>query len=120
VCKVQAALQAPLIREQTDNIDSNLSDLKVQALLASMLNQHQIEPPTVNAVYVLFLGKDMQSKVGELQGGSEFLAYQNHFHASQGVVRYVVVPFDADLTRERRTTAQGILSTLVSLDGPAW
>jgi hypothetical protein len=120
VCKPSAAFQGPLIREQTDNVDSDLSDLKVQALLVSMLNSHQLQPPNVNAVYVLFLGKDVQSKIGEQKGGRDFLAYHNHFHASQGVVRYVVVPFDTDLAREKRTTAQGILGVLVSPDGPAW
>jgi hypothetical protein len=119
VCKASAAFQSPLIRERTDNVDSDVSDLKVQALLVSMLNSHQLQPPNVNAVYVLFLGKDVQSKIGEQQGGREFLAYHNHFHASQGVVRYVVVPFDTDLAREKRTTAQGILAMLVNPDGPA-
>jgi hypothetical protein len=119
VCQASGGFQAPSIREQTDNVDNALSDLKVQALLVSMFNNHQLQPPNVNAVYVLFLGRDVQSKVGEQKGGHDFLAYQNHFHASQGVVRYVVVPFDTDLAREKRTTAQGILGMLVNPDGPA-
>ena len=114
------SLPGPVIKEKANNIDSELSDLRIQALLASMLNRHQLQPPDVNTVYVLFLGKGVQSKTGEQQGGREFLAYHNHFHASQGVVRYLVVPFDTDLARERRSTVQGILAMLLNPDGPAW
>jgi hypothetical protein len=120
VCKAPAPVQAPVVRERTEGVDRNLSDLKIQALLDSMIASHQLQTPIANAVYVLFLAPNLQSKIGEQHSGRDFLAYHNHFHAKQGEVRYVVVPFDADLGREKRTTARAILNLLNNPDGPVW
>jgi hypothetical protein len=120
VCKASTPLQAPVARERTEGVDGNLSDLKIQLLLDSMIASNQLRAPTANAVYVLFLAPNLQSKIGEQQSGRDFLAYHNHFHAKQGEIRYIVVPFDADLGREKRTTARAILNLLNNPDGPVW
>jgi len=120
VCQASAPLQAPVVSERTEGVDANLSDLKIQSLLDSMIAGHQLHTPTTSAVYVLFLAPNLQAKIGEQQSGRDFLAYHNHYHAKQGAVRYIVVPFDPDLRREKRTTARAILNLLNNPDGPVW
>lgn len=120
ICKPTPQAPIPTVREYSENVNDRLSDLRIQALLDSMIDSHKVALPNANAVYVLFLDSNTHVTMGGRQGGVEFLAYHNHFHGNQGKVRYIVVPFDSDLSREKRTTARAILETLNYPDGPEW
>jgi hypothetical protein len=120
ICKPTPQAPIPAVREYSENVTDRLSDLRIQALLDSMIESHKVTLPNANAVYVLFLDSNTHVTMGGRQGGVEFLAYHNHFHGNQGEVRYIVVPFDSDLSREKRTTARAILETLNYPDGPEW
>ena len=120
LCSTTVPVAIPTVREYTGSMDSKLSDLKIQALLNSMIERHTVPAPGANALYVLFLDQSSRLSIGEFQSGVEFLAYHNHFHADKGEVRYIVVPFDSDLKREKRTTALAILDALNYPDGPPW
>jgi hypothetical protein len=117
ICKPTPQAPIPTVREYSENVNDRLSDLRIQALLDSMIESHKVALPNANAVYVLFLDSNTHVTMGGRQGGVEFLAYHNHFHGNQGEVRYIVVPFDSDLRREKRTTARAILETLNYPDG---
>ena len=120
ICKPTPQAPIPSVREYSESVADRLSDLRIQVLLDSMIESHKVALPNANAVYVLFLDSNTHVTMGGRQGGVEFLAYHNHFHGNQGEVRYIVVPFDSDLSREKRTTARAILETLNNPDGPEW
>jgi hypothetical protein len=117
ICRTGAALAAPTTHEELDGIEGDISDLQIQTRLAAMFSKQQLEPPSTNSIYVVFLAPQIQSKIGGHVGGRSYLAYHNHFHGSDGEIRYAVVPFDSDRQREERTTSLAILNMLVNPDG---
>jgi hypothetical protein len=118
ICGTAAAPLAPVVHEELDHIEGNLSDLQIQIRLQKMLDSHKLEVPTANSIYVVFLAPELHSRVNQREAGRSYLAYHNHFHAQQGEIRYVVVPFDSDPQRQKRTIARGILNILINPDGP--
>jgi hypothetical protein len=73
-----------------------------------------------NTVFVIFLAPGLTSSLGNGSSGSEFLAYHNHFHASSGVVRYVVVPFDSERERWLKSARESLTQAIVNPEGNAW
>ena len=120
LCRAQAQAPVPTVAEYSENVDSKFSDLRVQALLNSMIDSHKVPVPSASSLYVLFLDSSIQLTIGEKHGEGEFLAYNNHFHGDHGEVRYVVVPFDSNTAREKRTAARAILNTLANPEGSPW
>ena len=118
ICLAGAAPSAPIVHEAFEHVDGNLSDLEIQTRLQAMLGTHQLEPPTLRSIYVVFLAPEIRSQIGKREAGLHYLAYHNHFHAREGVVHYVVVPFDSDSKRQRRSATRAILNALMDPDGP--
>jgi hypothetical protein len=101
-----------------ERVEGNLSDLQIQARLQAMLDAHQLEPPTLRSIYVVFLAPQIRSQIGEREASRDYLAYHNHFHAREGVIHYVIVPFDSDSQRQRRSATRALLNALLDPDGP--
>ncbi len=98
----------------------SLSDLQIQARLASMLRDGTVPPPRQETVYLVFLAPGIRSTLASAVGGRDYLAVYNHFHASQGEIRYIVVPVDADPTKEIRTASRALLRELIGPEGDVW
>jgi hypothetical protein len=118
ICGTAAAPTAPVVHQDLDHLEGDLSDLHIQTRLQKMLGRHQLELPTLNSIYVVLLAPEIHSKIGDREAGRSYLAYHNHFHAREGEIRYVVVPFDTDRQRQRRTIARAILNLLINPAGP--
>jgi len=88
--------------------------------LASILREGTLPAPRPETFYLVFLAPEIRSILGSAQGGRDFLAFHNHFHASQGEIRYIVVPFDPDSRREMQTASRALLRALIGTDGGAW
>lgn len=91
-----------------------LSDLDIQAQLDALLRSGTLAPPTRDTLYVIYLAPEVRSTLGAVAGGEDYLAFENHFHASQGEIRYIVVPFDTDLDREVRTATRALLRAMIA------
>jgi hypothetical protein len=120
ICRTSAAPAAPTTHEELGGIEGNISDLQIQTRLVAMLSKHQLEPPSTNSIYIVFLAPEIRSKIGGREGGRSYLAYHNHFHGREGEIRYVVVPFDSDRQRQELTTSRAILNILINPDGVVW
>jgi hypothetical protein len=103
-------------REVTDDLSgtTSLSDMQIQARLASMLRSGALPAPKQETVYLVYLAPEIRSTLASAVGGQDYLAFQNHFHASQGEVRYLVVPFDSDSQRQVRTASRALLRALIT------
>jgi hypothetical protein len=118
ICAAGAAASAPAVHNASEPVEGTISDLEIQRRLQTMLASRQLELPTLRSIYVVFLAPDVRSQIGEEEAGRSYLAYHNHFHAREGVVHYVVVPFDSESQREKRTATRAILNALIDPDGP--
>jgi hypothetical protein len=127
LAKMKVSLTAPICSasgrnlwtEKTlDNADgpeaSTLSDLQIQARLLDWLQHGVILPPTEQTIFLVFLAPEIRSTLGSSVGGKDYFAYENHFHAFSGEIRYIMVPYDADSKMEIQTASREILKSLVA------
>jgi hypothetical protein len=110
------------VQSQEDLLDPRagreISDLDVQARLDEMLSGGAADP--AGAVYVIFLAPGLRSTLGTSDSERTYVAYHNHFHAAGGVVRYTVVPYEADPARWLANARQALLQALVNPEGDGW
>src|ERR1700674_1231342 len=104
-----------------DPLDTHLvSDLEVQRRLNRLVSgaTSASEAP---AVFVVFLAPGLRSTLGgHLISGRDFAAYHNHLHAAAGVVVYVVVPYEPDVSRWQSAARLGLLEALINPEGTGW
>jgi hypothetical protein len=110
------------VQSQEDLLDpragQGISDLDIQARLDEMLSGGAADP--AGAVYVIFLAPGLRSTLGTSDSERTYVAYHNHFHAAGGVVRYTVVPYEADPARWLANARQALLQALVNPEGDGW
>ena len=97
---------------------ATISDLEIQLRLDNLLSG--AGPIEASTVYVVFLAPGLGSTLGSATSEKDFAAYHNHFHAANGVVHYVVVPFDADSTRWLANARQSLHQALINPEGNGW
>jgi hypothetical protein len=95
-----------------------ISDLDIQARLEGLLGG--AGPIDASSVYLVFLAPDLESKLGSKISTRDFAAYHNHFHSAAGVIHYVVVPYDGDLSRWISAARQSLRQTLINPEGNGW
>jgi hypothetical protein len=108
----------PLVEDLTGDPLSApaLSDLEVQARLDALVNG----PVDPNAVYVVFLAPGLGSTLGAKRTEKDYSAYHNDYHAAGGLVRYVVVPYDADAARWTAGALAGLRQAVINPEGNGW
>jgi hypothetical protein len=99
---------------------ASISDLEIQARLDAVAGGGERGPLDLHAVYVVFLAPGLRSTLGVSSSENDFAAYHNHFHAAAGVVRYVVVPYDGELSRWLETARCSFVQALVNPEGNGW
>lgn len=85
-------------QEKFDDVsgDRTISDLEIQRVLSGMITESSVQRPTAGTIYVIYLGPEVRSTLGEMIAGKHYLAYRNRFNASGMKINYVVVPFEED------------------------
>jgi hypothetical protein len=121
-CGLEARELVGLARE--DPLDplagASVSDLEVQARIDALASGEARGPRDLPAVYVVFLAPGLRSTLGVSSSENDFAAYHNHFHVAAGVVRYVVVPYDRDLSRWLEAARRSLVQALVNPEGNGW
>ena len=97
-----------------------ISDLEIQARLDELLANGTIGPLAVDSVFVVLLAPGIRSTLGASSSETDFTAYHNFFHAAPGLVRYVVVPYEARLSRWFASAREGLTQALVNPEGTGW
>jgi hypothetical protein len=93
-----------------------LSDLEIQARLDALVSG----TVDANAVYVVFLAPGLGSTLGAKRTEKDYAAYHNDYHATGGLVRYVVVPYDADAGRWTAGARAGLHQAVINPEGNGW
>jgi len=117
---VKSAPPAPAQEDFSDLSKSPLNDLAIQRRLADMIDKKAVPAPTAETIFVVFLAPGVSSSLGAHQGGRDFAAYHNFFHATAGAVRYVVVPFESNPETHRRAAAQAFANAALNPSGDGW
>jgi hypothetical protein len=99
---------------------ASVSDLEVKARIDALASGEARGPRDLPAVYVVFLAPGLRSTLGVSSSEHDFAAYHNHFHAAAGVVRYVVVPYDRELSRWLEAARRSLVEVLVNPEGNGW
>ncbi|MFY9822843.1 MAG: hypothetical protein WAM82_15790 [Thermoanaerobaculia bacterium] len=95
-----------------------ITGLEIQARLETLLSGTDLID--ASSVYVVFLAPGLGTTLGPQHSEKDFAAYHNLFHGANGVVHYVVVPFDADSSRWLAAARQSLQQALINPEGTGW
>jgi hypothetical protein len=95
-----------------------ITGLEIQARLDNLLSG--AGPIESSSVYVVFLAPGLGTTLGPQHSEKDFAAYHNHFQGANGVVHFVVVPFDADSSRWLAAAGQSLHHALINPEGTGW
>jgi hypothetical protein len=99
---------------------ASISDLDIQARLDGVVSGGTRGPLDLHAVYLVLLAPGLRSTLGVSSSEHDFAAYHNHFHAAAGVVHYVVVPYEGELSRWLEAARRSLVQALVNPEGNGW
>jgi hypothetical protein len=102
---------APSVDDFTD-LSKGVNDLAIQSKLVEMLESKTIPEPDANTVFVVFLGPGVKSTVGSHTSGVHFAAYHNLVHVEAGELRYVVVAFNENASRQAAAASLALVETV--------
>ncbi|HEV2987158.1 MAG TPA: hypothetical protein VG759_01860 [Candidatus Angelobacter sp.] len=102
---------APSVEDFAD-LSKGVNDLAIQSKLVAMLESKTLPAPDASTVFVVFLGPGVKSTVGSHTVGVHFAAYHNLVHVEAGELRYVVVPFNENASREAAAASLAIVETV--------
>jgi len=97
-----------------------MNDLDLQVMIDRAIENGSLPSRDENTIYVLFLGRDVTSTIGEKSAIADYASYHSHFHTHDVNVRYVVVPFDADGKAMNDAAAASLVRAIVNPDGDGW
>ena len=101
-----------LSQERFDDVsgDRPISDLEIQRVLSGMIADNSVQRPNANTIYMVFLGPELRSSLGEMTPGKHYRAYRNAFNAAGTKIHYVVVPFEEDQNAAYQIALRAFLS----------
>jgi hypothetical protein len=103
---------APSVEDFADLSKGPVNDLAIQSKLVELLESKTIPAPDASTVFVVFLAPGVKSTVGSHTAGVHFAAYHNLVHVEAGELRYVVVPFNENASRQAAAASLAIVETV--------
>jgi hypothetical protein len=119
----KSGIKAPVVsgRIQEEIVDltqgTPITDLQIQAKLATWINNGAVAAPEKNTIYVIYLGPEVKSSLRSRVAGTDYRGYYNLIHLDNREVRYVVVPFDSNLERQQATATDLLLEAAIDPPG---
>ena len=114
-------LPAHPAQEDFSDLGKNaINDLAIQRKLSEMVESKSVPAPSATTVFVVFLAPEVSSSLGGHKAGKDYVAYHNFVHLDSGQVRYVVVPFDANVDRQRAAATRALVETALNPGGNGW
>ena len=116
----QIQYEQPWQFEQESGGDQAVSDLQIQRVLSSLVDDRRIVSPDSDTIYTVFLSPELKSTLGALLGRKHYLAYHNFFHIEGAQIRYVVVPFEPNKKVSRSVVTQALIQAILNPTGNGW
>jgi hypothetical protein len=98
--------------EDFADLKGSVNDLAIQSKLVEMLEGKTLPAPDASTVFVVFLAPGVKSTVGSHTAGVHFAAYHNLVHVGAVELRYVVVPFSENASRQAAAASLAIVETV--------
>lgn len=97
-----------------------MNDLDVQSMIDRAIENGSLPSRNDDTIYVLFLSPNISSTLGEKTAGTDYASYHSHFHSHDVNVRYVVVPFQSDMTGANDAATASLIRAIINPDGDGW
>ncbi|MBO0719538.1 MAG: hypothetical protein J2P41_01870 [Blastocatellia bacterium] len=99
--------------------ENKITDMQIRASLDAMFKQSGISPKGSD-IFVIYLPPGTLSTIGELYGGKHYLGYHDHYNSENGLVNYVVIPFDSNIQRQQDTIHRATVEAIINPVGNGW
>ena len=94
-----------------------ISDLRVRAVLAELINSRSLPPTESSTIYMIFLPPRLISTLGTLTGRKHYLSYHNFYNVAGKRLHYVVVPYESDLETARAIALRALVAAALNPNG---
>jgi hypothetical protein len=111
---------APRLEDFSDLTQTMVNDLTIQQKLSDLLQSKAIPAPKAGTVFVVFLAPGVQSTLGGLKGGIDYLAYHNFVNLEAGEIHYVVVPFHQNADNHSKAATRAFSEAALNPNGQGW
>jgi len=109
------SLEVPTVFGEGEKI----SDLRVRAVLAELINSRALPPTEFSTIYMIFLPPRLTSTLGTLTGRKHYLSYHNFYNVAGKRLHYVVVPYESDLETARAIALRALVAAALNPNGEA-
>jgi hypothetical protein len=111
---------APQLEDFSDLTQTTVNDLTIQQKLSDLLKSKAIPTPKAGTVFVIFLAPGVQSTLGGLKGGVDYVAYHNFVNLDAGEIHYVVVPFHQNADNHSKAATRAFSEAALNPNGQGW
>lgn len=111
---------SPQLEDFTDLSKVTVNDLTIQQKLSDLLKNKAIPTPKAGTVFVVFLAPGVQSTLGGLQAGVDYVAYHNFVNLEAGEIHYVVVPFHQNADNHSMAATRAFSEAALNPNGRGW
>jgi hypothetical protein len=111
---------APRLEDFSDLTQTVVNDLTIQQKLSDLLKNKAISTPKAGTVFVVFLAPGVQSTLGGLKGGVDYMAYHNFVNLEAGEIHYVVVPFHPNADNHSKAATRAFSEAALNPNGQGW
>jgi hypothetical protein len=109
------SLEVPIVFAEGERI----SDLRVRAVLAELINSRSLPPTESSTIYMIFLPPRLISTLGTLTGRKHYLSYHNFYNVAGKRLHYVVVPYESDWETARAIALRALVAAALNPNGEA-
>jgi hypothetical protein len=106
--------------EKQGDPDPVISDLQIQKVLSTLIENREIFQPDEKVIFTVFLSPELKSTIGGLLGRKHYVAYHNFFHIEGAQVTYMVMPFEPNRKAARSTATQALVRAILNPSGKGW
>lgn len=99
---------------------SSVNDLQIQSAIDRAMRDGALPLRDENVIYLIFLGADVKSTLGDHRPARDYDSYHSHFNAHDTNIRYVVVPFDESAAAMNAAAAKSVVRAVINPDGDGW
>jgi hypothetical protein len=112
--------EEPWQSEQAGDLEPVISDLRVQQVLSTLIENRGIVHPDEKVVFAIFLSPELKSTIGGLLGRKHYVAYHNFFHIDGAQVTYIVIPFEPNQKEARSIATDALVRAVLNPSGNGW
>jgi hypothetical protein len=105
---------------QHESPEPVISDLQIQQVLSTLIENRGIVHPDEKMVFAIFLSPELRSTIGGLLGRKHYVAYHNFIHIEGAQVTYIVIPFEPNRQAAQSIATEALVRAVLNPSGNGW